>query len=174
MRIRFTNKLNQATNLHYHGLHIPPTGAADNIFLSIPPGETQTYEFTLSKTHPAGTFYYHFHLHELVAEQVFGGLGGIFVVRGELDAIPEIRAAKEEFLFLKDFALNTNGQVPCPGHMDLMRGREGAILTVNGQVNPTFTLPSGGLLRLRILNASTSRFYRLSLEDHQPRSYTLP
>lgn len=166
VKIHFTNKLPQATNLHYHGLHIPQTGNADNIFLSVSPGETQTYEFTLPKNHPSGTFYYHPHLHELVAEQVFGGLGGIFVVRGELDDIPEIRAAREEFLFLKDFALDANGQIPAPGHMDLMRGREGAILTVNGQVNPTFTIPSGGLLRFRIVNASTSRFYRLSLEDH--------
>ncbi|WRH65743.1 MAG: multicopper oxidase family protein [Planktothrix sp. GU0601_MAG3] len=166
VKIHFTNKLSQATNLHYHGLHIPPTGNADNIFLSVSPGETQTYEFTLPKNHPSGTFYYHPHLHELVAEQVFGGLGGIFVVRGELDDIPEIRAAREEFLFLKDFALDANGQIPAPGHIELMRGREGAILTVNGQVNPTFTIPSGGLLRFRIVNASTSRFYRLSLEDH--------
>ncbi|WP_353671784.1 multicopper oxidase family protein [Synechocystis sp. LKSZ1] len=166
VRIRFTNRLPQATNLHFHGLHIPPTGNADNIFLSVSPGETQTYEFTLPKNHPAGTFYYHPHLHEFVAEQVFGGLGGIFVVRGELDEIPEIQAAKEEFLFLKDFALNANGEVPRPNHMDLMRGREGLILTANGQVNPTVTIPAKGLLRLRIVNASTSRFYRLSLENH--------
>jgi len=166
VRIRFTNKLSQATNLHYHGLHIPPTGNADNAFLSVPSGETETYEFTLPKNHPAGTFFYHPHMHEMVAEQVFGGLGGIFIVRGALDDIPEIRAAKEEFLFLKDFALDANGKIPVPNHMDVMRGREGSILTVNGQVNPTFSLASGGLLRLRVINASTSRFYRLSLEDH--------
>lgn len=116
----------------------------------------------MPKNHPAGTFYYHPYLHELVAEQVFAGLGGIFVIRGALDDIPEIRAAKEEFLFLKDFALNANGQIPAPGHMDLMSGREGSILTVNGQVNPTFSLSAAGLLRLRILNASTSRFYHIS------------
>lgn len=166
VRIRFTNNLTQVTNLHFHGLHISPSGNADNIFLSVPAGETQTYEFTLPKTHPGGTFYYHPHVHELVAEQVFGGLGGIFVVRGALDDIPEILAAKEEFLFLKDFALNAAGQIPVPGHMDLMRGREGPILTVNGQVNPTFALPLGGLLRFRIVNASSSRFYRLRLEEH--------
>jgi FtsP/CotA-like multicopper oxidase with cupredoxin domain len=73
VRIKFTNKLSQPTNLHYHGLHIPSTGNADNIFLSVPPNETLTYEFTLPKNHPAGTFYYHPHIHKLVAEQVFGG-----------------------------------------------------------------------------------------------------
>jgi FtsP/CotA-like multicopper oxidase with cupredoxin domain len=166
VRIHFTNKLSQPTNLHYHGLHVPPTANADNIFHSIPPNETLIYEFTLPHNHPAGTFYYHPHLHEFVAEQVFGGLGGIFVVRGKLDEIPEIQAAKEEFLFIKDFALDANGQIPPPGHLDLMQGREGNLLTVNGQVNPDFSLAAGGLLRLRIVNASTSRFYRLQLEEH--------
>lgn len=166
VRIRFTNRLPQPTNLHYHGLHIPPTGNADNIFLSIPPGEATSYEFTLPASHPAGTFYYHPHLHGTVAEQIFAGLGGIFVVRGALDEIPEVQAAQEEFLFLKDFALGASGRVPAPGHMDLMQGREGAIVTANGQINPRIRIASGGLLRLRIINASASRFYRLALEEH--------
>jgi FtsP/CotA-like multicopper oxidase with cupredoxin domain len=165
VRIHFANRLTDPTNLHYHGLHIPPTGNADNIFLSVPSGETLTYEFTLPKKHPSGTFYYHPHLHERVAEQVFGGLGGIFVVRGALDEIPEVRAAREEFLFLKDFAL-VEGRVPAPGHMELMQGREGAIVTVNGRVNPSLNIATGELLRLRFVNASTSRFYRLALEEH--------
>lgn len=41
-----------------------------------------------------------------------------------------------------------------------------ALLTVNCKSNPTFSVPAGGLLRWRIGNASTSRFYRLALEDH--------
>ncbi len=166
VEIRFENQLPQATNLHYHGLHIPSTGNADNIFLSIPSNETLDYEFIIPNNHPAGTFYYHPHLHGTVAEQIFAGLGGIFVVRGSLDEIPEIQAAQEEFLFLKDFSLDANGQIPNPGHMELMQGREGATLTVNGQINPSFSVPTGGLLRLRIVNASAARFYRLSLEDH--------
>ena len=166
VRIRFSNHLPNPTNLHYHGLHVPPTGNADNVFLSIPTGESFTYEFTLPDNHPGGLFYYHPHRHGFVAEQVFGGLGGMFVIRGELDQIPEVKAAKEEFLFLKDFALNANGQVPQPWHMELMWGREGQLVTVNGQVNPSFSIPVGGLLRLRLLNASNARFYRLTLEEH--------
>ncbi|MEA5499230.1 multicopper oxidase domain-containing protein [Limnoraphis robusta Tam1] len=97
IRINFTNKLSQPTNLHYHGLHISPTGNADNVFLHIPPGESFTYEFTLAKNHPSGTFWYHPHLHGLVAEQLFGGLAGLLIVRGEFDEIPEIKAAQEQF-----------------------------------------------------------------------------
>jgi FtsP/CotA-like multicopper oxidase with cupredoxin domain len=68
---------------------------------------------------------------------------------------------------LKDFAAEGwDGSEPMPRHMERIQGREGAILTVNGQVNPSIPIPQRGLLRLRIVNASTSRFYRLSLADH--------
>ncbi|PSB08426.1 copper oxidase [filamentous cyanobacterium CCP2] len=166
IRIHFTNKLSQPTNLHYHGLHITPTGNADNVFLNIPPNERLTYEFTIPQDHPAGTFWYHPHHHGNVAEQVFGGLAGLFIVRGDLDEIPEVKAAQEEFLILKDFDLDANGRINPPHHMALMMGREGSLITVNGQVNPTLSMTSGGLLRLRLLNASPSRFYRLALEDY--------
>jgi FtsP/CotA-like multicopper oxidase with cupredoxin domain len=166
VRIHFTNKLSQPTNLHYHGLHITPSGNADNVFLSIPPNERLIYEFTIPQDHPAGTFWYHPHHHGNVAEQVFGGLAGLFIVRGDLDEIPEVKAAQEEFLILKDFDLDANGRINPPNHMALMMGREGSLMTVNGQVNPIFSIASGGLLRLRLLNASPSRFYRLALEDH--------
>lgn len=166
VRIHFTNNLSQPTNLHYHGLHVPPTGNGDNPFLSIEPGEGLTYEFTIPKNHPSGIFWYHPHHHHYVAEQLFAGLAGLFIVRGELDEIPEIQAAREEFLVLKDFDLDKSGHILPPNHMAMMLGREGQLLTVNGQVNPKFTIAKGGLLRLRILNASPSRFYRLSLENH--------
>ena len=166
VKIHFTNNLSQPTNIHYHGLHIPITGNADNVFLKIEPGKKLTYEFQIPSNHPEGTFWYHPHLHGLVAEQLFGGLAGLFVVRGELDEIPEIKAAKEEFLVLQDFALDNDGRPMSSGHMSLMAGREGDIITVNGRVNPSLSLPANGLLRLRILNASPSRFYRLALNSH--------
>ncbi len=166
VQIRFTNRLNQPTNLHYHGLHIPPTGTGDNVFLEIPPGESYSYEFQIPQNHPAGTFWYHPHYHGLVAEQLFGGLAGMFVVRGELDGIPEIQAAQEEFLVLKDFALDRSGNIPDPGHIAQMTGRIGDLLTANGQFNQSLEVAQGGLLRLRLLNASTSRFFWLSLEEH--------
>jgi len=161
VRIQLHNRLTQATNLHYHGLHIPPSGAADNVFLRVAPGQGQSYSFTLPDNHPAGLFYYHPHHHGTVADQVFGGLGGALLVRGELDRIPEVQAAQEEVLVLKDLpaANERSGS-------GVMLGREGSILTVNGQVNPELQVAAGGLLRLRLLNASNARFWRLALEGH--------
>lgn len=161
VRIHFQNNLTDPTNIHYHGLHIPPTGNADNVFRRIAAGEKATYEFTIPKHHPGGLAYYHPHLHGYVADQVLGGLGGIFVVRGPIDQIPEVQTAEENFLFLKDFVVEQRQSM-----MGRMAGREGDLVTVNGQVNPSFSIAAGGLARLRFVNASNARFYRLVLEKH--------
>lgn len=166
VQIRFTNRLNQPTNLHFHGLHIPPTGTGDNVFLEISPGESHTYEFQIPDKHPAGTFWYHPHYHGLVAEQLFAGLAGLFIVRGDLDDIPEVQAAKEIPLVLKDLALDRRGNIPNPGHQAQMTGRIGDLLLANGQLNTEITVAEGDLLRLRLLNAASSRFLQLSLEEH--------
>ncbi|MDE5090201.1 MAG: multicopper oxidase family protein, partial [Trichodesmium sp. St16_bin2-tuft] len=166
IRINFTNNLPQPTNIHYHGLHIPMTGNADNVFLNISPGDRLRYEFQIPENHNAGMFWYHPHLHGLVAEQLFGGLAGLFIVRGELDEIPEVKAASEQFLVLQDFALDQKGNLLPYQELSIMTGREGNLITANGQSNPKLVVPPQNLLRIRILNASSSRFYRLSLEEH--------
>jgi len=166
VRIHFTNQLTQPTNLHFHGLHIPPTGNADNVFLSVPSGGTQIYEFEIPAQHPGGLFWYHPHQHGVVAEQVFGGLAGPIIIRGAVDEIPEVQAAEEAIAVLQDFDLDGGGQVQEPLPIFRRWGRQGGLVTVNGIVGPSFTIPQAGLLRLRLLNASPSRIYRLHLENH--------
>jgi FtsP/CotA-like multicopper oxidase with cupredoxin domain len=167
VRIRFANHLAEATNLHFHGLHVSPSGNADNVFLEVPPGENQSYEFSLPQSHRGGTFWYHPHIHHLIARQLWAGLAGLLIVRGPLDEVPELQEASEEFLALKDFGLDEEGNLLTPDPtIRIMQGREGDLILVNGQLNPTFFLPKEGLLRLRFLNASVARFYRLQLEDH--------
>lgn len=165
VQIRFTNALDQPTNLHYHGLHLPPTGLADDPFRTVAPGETAQYEFQIPDQHPSGFFWYHPHQHGLVAQQVFHGLAGTILVRGE-DEAPELQSAQEAVLVLQDFDLDRRGQVQEPMPPFRMWGRQGSLITVNGQTQPRFSLPQDGLLRLRILNASASRVYQLQLADH--------
>lgn len=94
VRLRFRNTLEEPSTIHYHGLHVSPGGSADNVFLSIPGGESFAYAFEIPADHPAGLFYYHPHRHGTVSDQGFGGLGGMLVVRGELDELLEVRAAR--------------------------------------------------------------------------------
>ncbi len=144
VRLRLRNELPEPTNLHYHGLHVPPTGNADNSFLEIPSGEALTYEFSLPAGHPAGAFWYHPHMHGTVARQVSRGLAGVLVVRGELDAIPEVRDTPEHFLVLQDFDLYANGLVREPNPMERMQGREGSLVSASGQANPRISIQQGG------------------------------
>ncbi len=75
--IRFTNKLDEPTTIHWHGLRIPIE--MDGVpFLSQPPimpNETFIYEFTPPD---AGTFWYHPHMNSVV--QLGKGLVGALIV----------------------------------------------------------------------------------------------
>ena len=166
VRIDFRNSLREPTNLHFHGLHIPPTGAADNSFQSVSGGDSFAYEFTLPANHLGGTFWIHPHIHESAARQVSRGLAMPLIIHGELDEIPEIQSAPDFLLVLQDFNLTPGGVPIEPSNMARMTGREGNLITVSGQLNPTIPIEQDGWVRLRLINASSSRFYRLQMEEH--------
>lgn len=71
-----------STNLHAHGLWVSPSGNSDNVFVKINPGVSFTYEYNISADHPAGTFWYHPHLHGSTALQVSSGMAGVLIVQG--------------------------------------------------------------------------------------------
>jgi FtsP/CotA-like multicopper oxidase with cupredoxin domain len=167
LRVRLVNRLDEPTNLHFHGLHVPPTGRGDNPFVHVMPGESFDYELRLPADHPAGTYWYHPHLHGRSAHQVFAGLVGAVVVAGDLDRVPEVAAARERLLVLADTTLDRAGRVPAATMMDAMDGREGELVTVNGASRPTIEMRPGEVQRWRILNAGGARFHRLGLAGHR-------
>ena len=71
------------TNLHSHGLWVNPSGNGDNVLISIRPGVSFQYEYNIPADHPAGTFWYHPHLHGSTALQVSSGMSGALIVRGD-------------------------------------------------------------------------------------------
>jgi len=71
------------TNLHFHGLHVSPTGNSDNVLLEHAPGQSFEYEVNIPADHPAGTFWYHSHRHGSTAAQVSSGMVGALIVRGK-------------------------------------------------------------------------------------------
>ena len=163
VRLTLSNELDTATNLHYHGLHISPE--IDDVFREVAPGAQYTYEFKIPANHPAVTAWYHPHYHLNVAPQVFGGLAGPLIIRGELDEIPEIQQADEALLLLQDVP-DSQQALQNPHPLAKRWGREGSLILASGQQNPALNLPQNGLLRLRLVNASTSRVYQLQLRDH--------
>ena len=92
LRIHFTNSLPDSgvnilghprdlTNLHTHGLHVSPSGNADNMMLMAMSGESLEYEYDLSKQEPGTLNFYHPHIHGNVAEQYWSGMAGALEVR---------------------------------------------------------------------------------------------
>lgn len=71
-----------ATNIHTHGLWVSPSGNSDNVMLSINPGERFDYEFAIPNDHPAGTFWYHPHMHGATSVQLGSGMAGALIIEG--------------------------------------------------------------------------------------------
>ena len=79
LRVRLTNRLAEPTNLHFHGVHVSPEDHHDNVFVSLPPGQSFTYEITVPEGY-GGTFWYHPHRHGRLARQLWQGLAGPLVI----------------------------------------------------------------------------------------------
>lgn len=77
------------TNLHTHGLWVNPAGNGDNVLISINPGVSFEYEYNVPSDHPAGTFWYHTHLHGSTALQVSSGMAGALIIRGSRPPVKE-------------------------------------------------------------------------------------
>lgn len=156
VEIRFHNGLPQATTIHWHGLPVPPDQDG-NPHDPVPPGHDRLYRFTLPAD-CAGTYWYHPHPHNDVAEQVFRGLAGAFIVKSKQDPLAHL---PERHLLISDLRLDKEGKIPDNDLFDWMNGREGNFVLINGQREPTITL--NGTERLRLWNACSSRYCRLTI-----------
>ena len=77
-----------STNLHSHGLWVSPSGNSDNVLITIRPKVAFEYEYNIPATHPAGTFWYHPHLHGSTALQVASGMAGALIIHGDRPPTP--------------------------------------------------------------------------------------
>jgi FtsP/CotA-like multicopper oxidase with cupredoxin domain len=163
LRLQLTNQLDEPTNLHVHGLFVSPQDNGDNVFVTIQPGESRHYVYSLPEDHPPGVFWYHPHHHGLVADQVFGGLYGAIVVG---DPTP-IAHTRERVLVISDISLDAAGRIQPPSTMARMMGREGDLVLVDGQARPRLSARPGERQRWRIVNACAARYLRLRLDGQQ-------
>jgi len=152
-----------ATNIHTHGWHVSPRDPMDNSHRRIEPGETWTYEFKLRRLKLGSLAWYHPHVHGLVAEELWSGLAGALTVN---DPNESLASYETHLMVLKDIDFD-GGEPSAYSSSDYMTGKEGNTVMVNGAVNPVVSMRPGQVQRWRIVNASTARFYKLSLEDHK-------
>ena len=163
LSVELVNSMAVPTNLHAHGLHVSPRGNGDNVFVTVDPGTSFSYEYRLPADHPPGVYWYHPHLHGMVADQIFAGLFGTIIVE---DPEP-VDVSRERIMVVSDTTLDGSGTVAEVSPMDRMLGREGDVVLVNGQSSPKFSARPGERERWRIVNTCVARYLRLRLDGQQ-------
>jgi FtsP/CotA-like multicopper oxidase with cupredoxin domain len=165
-RIGLRNHLDEPTIVHWHGLR-PPEASDGHPRLAIGPGESYAYDFEV--TEPAGLYWYHPHPHMRTALQTYMGMAGLIVVRDDQeDALGLPTGAREIPLLLQDKRLDASGGlVYAPVGHDRMEGYLGDVAFVNGVRSPTVEVETA-LYRLRVLNGSNARIFRIARSDDRP------
>lgn len=162
------NRLSIPVSSHWHGLVLP--GEVDGgPHQPINPGEQWQPELPIDQ--PPCTAWFHTHIHGLTAETVYAGLAGGIILSDGKDAergLPSTYGVDDLFLILQDKQFSANGRLTYSDHMmSRMHGFTGNTILINGQIGSVAAVPKS-IVRLRLLNASNARIFRLSFHDNQP------
>lgn len=187
VRVRFRNQLPESSIVHWHGLDVPES-ADGHPRLAVPSGGEYIYDFQV--VNRAGTSWYHPHPHMRTAAQAYQGLAGLFLVADDEEDALKLPSGSGELLFaLQDRRVDANNQLvyPQPADsgmsgrmgrggmgrggmmqmMETMNGWLGDRMLVSGRIQPTIDVDRR-TYRVRVLNGSNSRFYKLAWSDQQP------
>jgi FtsP/CotA-like multicopper oxidase with cupredoxin domain len=93
-----------STNLHFHGLTIPPVCHQDDVLkTSVSPRDPPfEYRFRIPADEPPGLYWYHPHIHGFSKVQVLGGASGALIVEGIERANKEVAGLPERVMIIRD------------------------------------------------------------------------
>jgi FtsP/CotA-like multicopper oxidase with cupredoxin domain len=172
-----------STNLHFHGLTLPPLCHQDEVLkTSVQPHQSFEYRFRIPTREPPGLYWYHPHIHGFSAQQVSGGLSGALIVEGIERDSPDVRGLAERVLVIRDQDLLQPNAVTAGNAAPALVDREGDVLnTGTGEGKPakdlsvnfmpvpypnyppaTITLRPGERQLWRVLNASSLTYLNLA------------
>jgi FtsP/CotA-like multicopper oxidase with cupredoxin domain len=123
-----------STNLHFHGLSVPPVCHQDDVLHTLispsdPPFE---YRLQIPPDQTPGVYWYHPHLHGSSNIQVQGGASGALIVEGIERANPLVAGLPERVLIVRDQDLIHPNAVPAASmvmpQMPPLRDPDGDIL----------------------------------------------
>ncbi len=167
VRVRFTNQIDQETIVHWHGLHVPEPADGHPRYV-IDEGETYVYEFVVANR--AGTYWFHPHPHGKTGPQVYSGLAGLFIVSDDEEQALGLPSGPYDLpLVIQDRTFDQNNQLVylTGGMMQRMSGFLGERILINGQPEAVFEMATN-VYRLRLLNGSNSRIYKVGWSDGTP------
>jgi FtsP/CotA-like multicopper oxidase with cupredoxin domain len=151
------------TNLHFHGLSVPPTCHQDDVINTmVKPGDDFDYRVTIPPDEPPGLYWYHPHPHGFSERQVQGGASGALIVEGLDKAYPSLAKLPERVIVLRDQALSRVPQLnTLPPAWDISINYV-PVLYPDFQPAKMETRPSQKEL-WRVLNAGADTLFNLQL-----------
>ncbi|MFC3284944.1 multicopper oxidase family protein [Litchfieldella rifensis] len=170
--VRIDNELPEDTTVHWHGLHVP-SDVDGQPRLPIAPATSMTLAFDVVDR--AGLYWYHPHPHGpdggRVGLQSYAGLAGPLIINDDAEralGLPD--GERELVLILQDRTFSDGNELQYIGGggmgamMTRMRGFRGERVLVNGHPDARREV-STRPYRLRLLNGSNSRIYKLAWSD---------
>ncbi|MBG6166488.1 FtsP/CotA-like multicopper oxidase with cupredoxin domain [Labrenzia sp. EL_195] len=172
------------TALHLHGMDVVPhlfmpLGTSDPLspMIKIPPGKHLDYVFDIPENHPPGLNWYHPHKHGATAVQAVSGMAGPIIVKGAIDEVPEIKAARTIPLVIQDIGLFQSEDDPdiwtYEPVQNAMWQTYGGYVTINGErtsLRGGFTV---GDYKLRYYLLNGEPFFR-EVHNETPNEDTVP
>jgi spore coat protein A len=188
--VRHRNELAVPTVVHLHGGRTPPEHDGYPADLVLPAGGWTgphaeravgegTHEYAYPLAQRAATLWYHDHRMDFTGPQVYHGLAGFHLVRDDEEEALGLPAGEREIpLMIMDRAFAEDGGFHYPARdpelrdppgvdTDFVSGVLGDCVLVNGAPWPVLEV-TGTRYRLRLLNASNARRYRLALDPPPP------
>jgi len=161
-----------STNLHFHGLSIPPKCHQDEVLTTSIANIAAPFEyrFEVPANASPGLYWYHPHLHGFSTLQVNGGAAGALIVSGMEKVKPDVAGLPERVLIIRQEFKDADSWLPGPNR-----------LTVNFQPaiyprrrSPVIQMKPGAKEFWRIANAASQAFLALQLVyDGVPQELTL-
>jgi FtsP/CotA-like multicopper oxidase with cupredoxin domain len=160
IKINFTNRLDLDTTIHWHGLRVENSndGVPGMNQKVVKPNESFIYNLSFPDY---GIYWYHPHVREDY-QQELGLYGNIFVEPNQ----PILnKVNKEEFIILDDILISQNDIEPMFKNKinQVLMGRFGNILLINGKENYSLNVKKGEIVRFYITNAANARVFNFSI-----------
>ncbi|GGX86396.1 bilirubin oxidase [Litchfieldella qijiaojingensis] len=171
LRVRIDNGLPEDTTVHWHGLHVP-SDVDGQPRLPIAPATSKTVAFDVVDR--AGLYWYHPHPHGpdggRVGFQSYAGLAGPLLITDDTERALGLPDGEQELvLILQDRTFTDGNELQYLGAgmgsmMTRIRGFRGERVLVNGRPDARREVATRPY-RLRLLNGSNSRIYKLAWND---------
>ena len=156
------------TIIHVHGARVPPQsdGYPENWYT---PGKS-VFSFYPNQQE-AAMLWYHDHAMGITRLNIFAGLFGLYILRDDSEDDFEFPQGKYEVpLILYDRSFRVDGQLYYPvsdnPNRPWVSEFSGDVILANGTLFPFFDVEAKKY-RFRVVNASNSRFFYLSLSNEQ-------